>query len=792
MMETQGVWRKRAAWLGPALTLLAILTGFGLRLYRLGDQNIWWDEGHAIWAARQDLYQTTRITAYDVHPPLYLWLLHGWLRLVGESEFAVRYLSLLGGVLTVALLYVVARRLVGRHAALIATWLIATARFHIWWSQEARMYIWATFFALLSVYFFTRLRQNSVRVWWAYILASAATLYTLYLSALVLFFENVFIALTVWHKPHKRHTVYTWALSQLGVLLLYAPWLYMAAPRIRHDASKASFTLGQVWQLYGTVLTTGVSTDLDRYTWLLVAFGVLAVAGIALLVFDRTQPQRYGFVGWEIGVLLALPLVLPPVVVYALAIPRGFFYSPKPEARYLLLFAPFFYILIAHVLAGFWQKARWGRVLSGAAAVLVLGTCGVLPVHYEGRYLRDDYQTAMQVLAAYAQPGDAVLVVSGDRYPVFLYHYHRQFPDESRPTVYLLPQQHASLNAENVDAELLPLHQQHKRLWLASFERSLQDPDNVVAGWLDARRTATLYVSQGYNYLRLYTLDGLTPTVDPARFRTRLTDEAGETLMVYDLPAAGLRSGPLPTAEFRPGDLVRPLLYVRADRERRFLVRWVHESGQQVDQQVIVAPAAPDRAAPFVGIFPSFAVFEYTPPGDYWIEVDGAGEHPLAARIPAGRVTRSKHLPRGKIERRYDAVLGEGTILFLGYRVRPKGEARAGESLILDLHWQAQRSLEADYTVFAHLIGPFNPATGGPLWAQHDSRPLDGGHPTTRWQPGQTVIDRRVLDIPASAPAGTYQIEVGLYDANTGARVNVAGDEADRILLGNVQVDARP
>jgi mannosyltransferase len=160
---------NRAFILNPTLTLLLILLlGMGLRLYRLGDQSVWWDEGHAIWTARQSLVETTSITAHDVHPPLYLWLLHFWLRLTGESEFAVRYLSLIGGVLTVALTYVVARRLIGRRSALLATLLIATARFHIWWSQEARMYVWAAFYALLSIYLFARLRHGGTRVWWSF------------------------------------------------------------------------------------------------------------------------------------------------------------------------------------------------------------------------------------------------------------------------------------------------------------------------------------------------------------------------------------------------------------------------------------------------------------------------------------------------------------------------------------------------------------------------------------------------------------------------------------------------
>ena len=157
-----GVWHLNNP--KPTLILLVILLlAFGLRLYRLGDQSIWWDEGHAIWAARQGLAQAAGITARDVHPPLYLWMLSIWMRAAGESEFAVRYLSLIGGVLTVAVTFVAARRLIGRRAALLATLLIAAARFHIWWSQEARMYVWAAFACLLSTLFMLRLRHGNGR-----------------------------------------------------------------------------------------------------------------------------------------------------------------------------------------------------------------------------------------------------------------------------------------------------------------------------------------------------------------------------------------------------------------------------------------------------------------------------------------------------------------------------------------------------------------------------------------------------------------------------------------------------
>jgi len=52
-----------------------LVIAYALRVYRLGDQNVWWDEGLAVWAVRQPLAAATAWTASDVHPPLFFWML---------------------------------------------------------------------------------------------------------------------------------------------------------------------------------------------------------------------------------------------------------------------------------------------------------------------------------------------------------------------------------------------------------------------------------------------------------------------------------------------------------------------------------------------------------------------------------------------------------------------------------------------------------------------------------------------------------------------------------------------
>ena len=88
------------------------------------------------------------LTAQDIHPPLYYALLHGWTAILGTGPAALRLLSVVVGVLTIPLLYLVARRMFTRRVALLATFLLTISPLHVYYSQEVRMY---GLVALLSV-----------------------------------------------------------------------------------------------------------------------------------------------------------------------------------------------------------------------------------------------------------------------------------------------------------------------------------------------------------------------------------------------------------------------------------------------------------------------------------------------------------------------------------------------------------------------------------------------------------------------------------------------------------------
>jgi len=105
--------------------------------------------------------------------------------------------------------------------------------------------------------------------------------------------------------------------------------------------------------------------------------------------------------------------------------------------------------------------------------------------------------------------------------------------------------------------------------------------------------------------------------------------------------------------------------------------------------------------------------------------------------------------------------------------------------LQLTLFWQPLTPLPIDYTSFVHRRND-----DGVTVAQRDGQPLDGAYPTSRWQPGEVVIDPIALTLPDDLPPGQYKLFVGLYQLDTLARLSVVDDTTgeNAILLGEVTI----
>jgi 4-amino-4-deoxy-L-arabinose transferase-like glycosyltransferase len=95
---------------------------------------------------------------------------------------------------------------------------------------------------------------------------------------------------------------------------------------------------------------------------------------------------------------------------------------------------------------------------------------------------------------------------------------------------------------------------------------------------------------------------------------------------------------------------------------------------------------------------------------------------------------------------------------------------RAGDRLVLDLHWQALARPDRNYSVFLHLVDEHGQVVG-----QADSYPGAGSRPMGDWMPGDTVVDTHVITVPdtAATPACDCQLTMGVYDSSSGRRLTL-------------------
>jgi len=255
----------------PALPLrVVLLAGFALRLFQLGTQSLWYDESVSLFIARQSVPELLAHTAGDVHPPLYYLLLHYWLQFAGTSEFAAGFFSAFFGLLLVGLCYQLARRWFGLNAGFITSIVVSLSAFSLWYAQEIRMYTLAAVVATLALLLADALldpptprsRNRTAFLGVAFVTCVAFGLYIHYYIAFLWLFIYVFYALrmlldrvrsrfgctdariapgVVRDSPRRSAIHYRailsaplvrWTLLQLGVVLLFAPWLQTALRQV--------------------------------------------------------------------------------------------------------------------------------------------------------------------------------------------------------------------------------------------------------------------------------------------------------------------------------------------------------------------------------------------------------------------------------------------------------------------------------------------------------------------------------------------------------------------------------
>src|SRR6476660_3863085 len=141
--------------------LLVCLLALGafLRLYHLDFQSVWLDEINTLNDANPDFTLSevfASVAKYDLHPPLYFFVIHFLFKLFGYTAFVARLFSVGCGIAAIFAMYNLGKELINRQVGLIAAALLCVNAYQIDYSQEARPYMMFCLFAILSFSYLAR------------------------------------------------------------------------------------------------------------------------------------------------------------------------------------------------------------------------------------------------------------------------------------------------------------------------------------------------------------------------------------------------------------------------------------------------------------------------------------------------------------------------------------------------------------------------------------------------------------------------------------------------------------
>jgi hypothetical protein len=335
----------------------------------------------------------------EISPPLFFAVAWAFQQL-GDPFVWLRLPSLIAGVATVPVVYLLGLRTVGRPAALVGAGFFALSPVAIFYATEARAYALMVLLVALSTLVLLRALETNDRRWWAALaVLDAAAMYTHYTSVFVL------AAQAGWALWSRRELAKPILLAHAGAAALYAPWLPFFledrdAPAQKVIGILEPFGFDTAVRHLGRLADGGPFvplTDLPG-TPAFVLLGLAAAVGLAGLVW---RAGREGLRGVPDRVVL--------IAVLAVAAPAGgALYSALGDdifvVRNLISSLPALSLAFAALLTAL-PRAAAAAALTLAFVALGLGAAAT----FEKDTQRPAYEEVAAHLEAIAESGDVVL-----------------------------------------------------------------------------------------------------------------------------------------------------------------------------------------------------------------------------------------------------------------------------------------------------------------------------------------------------------------------------------------------
>lgn len=450
------------AWAIPAVAGLVMAVG-------LGSHSVWADEGFTISTSRRPFGELLRLSwEKETTGAPYALLLHGWITLFGESEAAMRSLSVIFAVATIGVVGWIGHRLGGYDRAIIAMVVLALHGTVLEYGQSIRFYAFVLLVGAVSMAAFVadvlRPRRSTLALW---IAATVLLPITHLLAAPIVGAQMISLLALPRSQRHWRRRLpvaIAAVVAALGVAALVSgrdegqSIVEFDGSSVREVALSLTGAGGVIAAL---VVTLGVLAGF------VVAAAALRRGGWAASL-GGDGPAAFGLV------LPALWLGVPVVSLLVLSVAQ-----PAFLGRYLLVAVPGLALLVAQGIEALWLRA--GRVPAALGGLAVVAALAWGANTWLAGNRGDDWRSVACLVHRDARAGDAILFANDSVRLFFEYERTRDRPacrsdaaDAAEPTARFPAgpwgtyrtgdQRYTTFGADDVRAALA----EHRRAWLVA------------------------------------------------------------------------------------------------------------------------------------------------------------------------------------------------------------------------------------------------------------------------------------------------------------------------------------
>lgn len=283
-------------------------------------RGFWGDEAWTALISGLPLGEILRVTAEDFHPPLYYFLVRGFISVFGSSEW-IRLISLGFYLLTAVPVYLLTKQLVNKGVAVMAAILTLASPILFTYAFEARSYALVAFLSASTTYVFWNLLQTKGKTkWWvAYVTLGAVGVYTHYYIWFILAAHGAY-----WLLFNRKKWLKVMG-GFAGILGLQLPWI----PKLLAQVSSVAgnYWIGPInerthWEFFVRVAGGDESYPQQNFT----AIAILVFLLLSALIMKLAKGKKPGYV--FLWTWLLVPMILPTLI--------SLVYRPVFFYRYLM------------------------------------------------------------------------------------------------------------------------------------------------------------------------------------------------------------------------------------------------------------------------------------------------------------------------------------------------------------------------------------------------------------------------------------------------------------------------